>query len=102
MFLWALSFIVNIITFLLIYFKSGLHGNNVALRYTVKAGVLWYGAGKNLYTLPFLGLCANIINFLLFKKLSYNQNFLLYAAVITSLLMQVILFVSVVFLAILN
>ena len=37
----------------LIYFKSGLSGDNVALKYTVKAGVLWYGAGKNLYALPF-------------------------------------------------
>ena len=53
LFLWSLCFILNIITFLLIYFKSGLSGDNVALKYTVKAGVLWYGAGKNLYALPF-------------------------------------------------
>lgn len=102
LFLWVLAVVLNIITFLLIFFKTGLKGNNVALRYTIKAGVLWYGEGKNLYALPFLGLLANLINFTLFKKLAPKEVFLLHAVAVTSLFVQAILLVSVILLSTIN
>ncbi|MBI3231760.1 MAG: hypothetical protein HYZ51_01625 [Candidatus Doudnabacteria bacterium] len=102
LFLWMLAVVLNIIAFLLVFLKSGLKGSHVALRYTIKAGVLWYGEGKNLYTLPFLGLLANFINFILFKKLASQESFLRHAVVLTSLFVQVILLFGLILLSTIN
>lgn len=99
LFLWLAAFALNIITFLVILFKNGLHGPNVALRYNVKAGVFWYGRGTNLYVIPILGLMLNGSNLFLFKKLAADQNFLQQTLAFTSLLIQLLLFISSLFLA---
>lgn len=102
LFLWLTALLINIIAFLLIFSQGGLHGPNVTLRYTVKTGVMWYGEGKNLYALPFAGFLINLINFALFKKLARNQNFLLYAVIITGLSVQICLLLSLIFLLTIN
>lgn len=102
LFLWIAAFLINIITFLLIIFKNGLHGQNVALKYNIRAGVLWYGQGSNLYSLPFLGLAFNLLNFAVFKKISQSQHFLLSAVVYTDIFVQLLLLLSLSFLSGIN
>jgi hypothetical protein len=102
LFLWLLAFALNIITFVLIFYKSGLEGPNVALKYTVRVGVITYGEGKNLYWLPALGLIVNSLNLTLFKKLKSGHNFFLPVILSTSLLVQILLLLSVILLAAVN
>ena len=102
LFLWLGAFALNIITFLVIFFKTGLHGQNVALRYTVKASVLWYGDGRNLYSLPALGLLINVLNFLLFYKLRLEEQFLLWIVSISSCLAQFLILTSLLLIASIN
>lgn len=100
--LWLISFTLNIIALLLILFKSGFSGPNVALKFNVRAGVLWYGQGANLYALTALGALLNILNFLVFKKTPPRNLFLLYATAYTNLLVQALLLLSLIFLATIN
>ena len=58
--------------------------------------------GQKFVRLTFLGLSANVVNFILFKKLPPSQDFLLYAVALTSLLMQTILLASLGLLAVIN
>lgn len=102
LFLWIAALAINIITFLLIILKSGLHGQNVALKYNIRAGVLWYGQGSNLYALPFFGLALNLLNFAVFKKISQSQNFLLSAVIYTDIFVQLLLLLSLAFLSGIN
>ena len=50
-FLWTLCLVLNIITFLFIFFKIHPGDKTLALHYNVLIGVQWYGKGKNLYFL---------------------------------------------------
>lgn len=102
LFLWFIALTLNIIAFLLVFFKSGLHGPNVALKYNVRTGVLWYGQGSNLYSLPFLGLALNLLNFAAFKKISQIQNFLLTTVVYANIFVQLLLLLSLIFLSGIN
>jgi len=102
LFLWAFAVTLNIIAFFLIFSKGGLNGPNVALRYTVKAGVLWYGQGTNLYFLPALGVIFNLTNFFLFRKLGKNEPFLSGMAAFANALVQLIILTALIFLAGIN
>ena len=102
LFLWIISFALNIITFFLVFFNPNLHGPNVALKYNVRAGVTWYGQGSNLYYLPFFGLFLNLLNLGVFKKIQADPSFLKAAIVFTSISAQVILLVGLIFLSMIN
>ena len=102
LFLWLLAFMLNIIAFFFLAYKDSLHGANVALRDNVKAGVFWYGAEKNLYALPLLGLAFNALNYIIFRKLSLKETFLLPALIFTSILAQVLLLINLLFLVQVN
>ncbi|MBI5530144.1 MAG: hypothetical protein HY918_01445 [Candidatus Doudnabacteria bacterium] len=101
-FLWVLCLIFNIITFLFILIKISPGEQTLALRYNVLAGVEWYGKGKNLYFIPGVGLVITGVNFTLFRALKNNENFLISLTVFASLSVQVVLFISALFLAKVN
>ncbi len=101
-FLWALCLILNIITFLFIYYKIHPGDKILALHYNVLAGVEWYGTGKNLYFIPEVGLSITGINFILYRALKNNGAFFSFLAIFTSLCVQLVLFFSILFLARVN
>lgn len=102
LFLWIAALLANIITFFWIIFKNNLQGPNVALKYSVQAGVLWYGDGRNLYYLPVLGLVILAINFILFKKLRIGQDFMKWTIVCTTIFIQLAILTGLAFLANVN
>jgi hypothetical protein len=101
-FLWALCLIFNIITFLFIYFKINPGSRTLALHYNVLVGVQWYGSGKNLYFIPVVGLAVSAVNFVLYRALKDNKNFLSILTVFISLCAQIILLAAALFLAKVN
>lgn len=101
-FLWALCLIFNIITFLFIYYKIHPTNQTLALRYNILVGVQWYGQGKNLYFVPAVGLVISAVNFILFRALKNDKNFLSQLAIFVSLCAQIILLAAALFLAKVN
>lgn len=101
-FLWTFSLSLNIITFLLIYFKILPSGKILALHYNVLSGVDWYGGGKNILLLPAVGLSLGLGNFILFKAQSGYPGFLKLLPPLVTLTVQLIILAAVIFLARVN
>jgi hypothetical protein len=101
-FLWTLCLIVNIITFLFIYFKIHPGNKTLALHYNVLVGVEWYGKGKNLYFIPGVGLAISAVNFTLYRALRDDTKFLSILTAFVSICAQVILLAAALFLAKVN
>ncbi len=102
LFLWGLSFSLDIIALMVIYFQNSLSGNNVALKYSVNTGVLWYGNGNNLLLIPFFGIILNFINWFIYQKLKNSYEFFAYSITIVNIIVQFLLFLAVLFLAHIN
>jgi hypothetical protein len=101
-FLWTICLVLNIITFLFLYFKIHPGNKTLALHYNVLVGVDWYGKGKNLYFIPAVGAAISAVNFTLYKALKSDEYFLSVLTVFTSLCVQIILLVAVLFLSKVN
>ncbi len=99
LFLWLACFVINIITFFWVRYKINPGNRIMALHYNIVVGVDWYGLGKNLYSIPIAALIITIANFVLAKSLKANHFLLSFLAVIISIIVQLILFVAVLFLS---
>ena len=97
-FLWVLVLLLNIITFLLIYYKIHPTNQTVALHYNVLVGVEWYGQGYNLYLIPGVGLTLSAADFILFRYLKRRQILLSFLSPFIALCVQTILLGSTLFL----
>jgi len=91
LFLWALCFVINIITLLFIYYKIGPGGKTLALKYNVLEGVENYGKGSQIYYIPLTAFFITAINFVLYNYLKKNENFLLFLTIFASLFIQIVL-----------
>lgn len=94
--------LINIITFLFIYFKIHPDSNRLALHYNVLVGVEWYGNGRNLYFIPAVGFLISAVNFVLYKALKKSENFLTSLTILASISVQLILLAAAMFLAKVN
>jgi hypothetical protein len=101
-FLWSGAVVLNIIAFLLVIFKIRPGQQTLALHYNVLAGVEWYGNGYNLYLIPGLGFVLGVANFILFRSLKKNPEFLDFLVPFVNLCLQIILLATVLFLTKVN
>lgn len=102
LFLWVGSFAINIITFLFIHYKIHPSNRTLALHYNVIVGVDWYGAGKNLYSLPLIAFLLTVINMILYNALKRRQYILPFLSAIITFIVQLLILISVFFLARVN
>ena len=102
LFLWLACFTLNIITLLFVHYKINASGPTLALHYNVIFGVDWYGAGRNLYTIPLVGFLVTIVNLFLYRGLKNQQMFLGFLCGLVSLFTQIILLTAVIFLSRVN
>jgi hypothetical protein len=101
-FLWGLTVILNIITFLFLYFKIHPGNKILTLHYNVLIGAEWYGKGKNLYFIPIVGIIITAVNFALYRAFRKSGGFLSDLTVFASLCAQIVLLAAVLFLAKVN
>ncbi|MCL5667215.1 MAG: hypothetical protein M1383_05610 [Patescibacteria group bacterium] len=101
-FLWLSGLVLNIITFLIIFYKINPGGRPLALHYDVLVGVDWYGKGRNLYLIPFAGLAVLIINFILYRSLKNIASFLAFLSGFVSVGIQLVLLLAVILLSRIN
>ncbi len=102
LFLWLLCLSINIITLLLIYYKIHPSNNFLVLHYNVLVGVDSAGKGINFYNIPLVGFLISAVNFIFYRAVKTFQPFLAFLSVFTSIFVQLILFLSVVFLVRIN
>lgn len=102
LFLWILSLTLNIITLLILNFKPNFHGDNVGLKYNIIAGIIWYGSGKNLFSLPLAGIVLSVINFCLFIRINNSQKYLAWAITLSNLFIQIQILIAIIFLNFIN
>lgn len=102
LFLWAGCIAINIIAFLFIYYKIAPSHKTLALHYNVMVGVDWHGSGNNLYNVPAVAFCITVINFVFFRALKNQKSFLSYISAASTLAIQLILLVALLFLAKIN
>lgn len=96
--LWVLALSLNIITFLLIYFKIHPKTAPLALHYNVLTGVDLFGKGTDLYKLPTVGLIILAVNFILGRLLRRQQDFLAFLPAMVSLLAATVVLAAALFL----
>src|SRR5437773_1632081 len=101
-FLWTIAVLLNIITFLFLFFKIHPGNKTLALHFNVLVGVQWYGKGKNLYTIPGVGLAITFVNFLLYRSSRYSEDYLPFLPAFVSICAQIILLTSALSLAKVN
>lgn len=87
----VLSFIINIITCLVLWFYAKPSAHQIALHYNVVVGFNELGSGYRLYQLPLLGFIVTVINFLLLRIFKDRQIYLSAAASVVALLSAFVL-----------
>ena len=90
-FLWSLCLLINIITFLFLYFKIHPGNKTLALHYNVLVGVQWYGKGKNLYYIPGVGFAITAVNFILYRAGRNYEDLSIFLPPFVSICAQLIL-----------
>ncbi len=101
-FLWIVCLLLNIITFLLVFYKIHPGDRILALRYNILVGVEWYDKGNNLYLIPGAGLAVLSVNFILFKALNKSGRFLSLLALLVTFVVESALLLSILMLARVN
>jgi hypothetical protein len=74
----------------------------VALHYNVLVGVELFGKGKSLYLLPMVTLIITIANYILYKYLKKDKNFLAVLTIFASMAVQLIMLFAAYLLAQIN
>ncbi len=95
---WIVAFVLFIITLVAVYFKMRGAPDSVALRYNVIVGVNEIGNKYELLKIPLTGLLIGGVNFALTRLQKFDRNLLPFLAALTSALINVFLFIAVLFL----
>ncbi len=94
-FLKFLGWLVPIITLLILFIQNRFLNQNLILKYSVGAGVLWSGGSNHLYLIPISGLVLSLLNLKLNEQLSEHFVFLKKSMVLVNCLIQLILLLAV-------
>jgi hypothetical protein len=101
-FLWSLAILLNIITFLFLYFKIHPGNKTVALNFNILVGVRSYGKGINLYAIPGAGLAIMLVNGMLYRSIRYSEDYLPFMPAFISICSQLVLLTAAISLAKVN
>jgi hypothetical protein len=92
LFLRLLGLIVPIIALIILFIHNRFTNQNLILKYSVSAGVLWNGGSNYLYLIPLSGLILSVLNLKLNNTLGENFIFLKKSIVLVNVLIQLLLF----------
>ncbi len=95
---WIVALVLFIITLVAVYFKMRGAPDSVALRYNVIVGVNEIGNKYELLKIPLTGLLIGGVNFALTRLQKFDRNLLPFLAALVSVLINVFLFIAVLFL----
>ena len=92
------AFLINIITWLIIYFQIRPSDQLIPLHYNVFYGTDFVGKGYYIYIIPLVGLCILILNYLLYRHALSREPFAARILTAVSLVVQVFILIAILFL----
>lgn len=95
---WGIAFVLFIITLAAVYLKMRGAPDSVALRYNVIVGVNEIGNKYELLKIPLTGLLIGGVNYSLARLQKFDRQLLPFLAALTSALINLFLFIAVIFL----
>jgi hypothetical protein len=101
-FLWILTVVTVIITFILTYFKARASLSTVALHYNVIIGVDMLGRSRDLYLIPVAASGVALLNYLVYRFAIPKGDFLGVLTALISWVAALILCAALVFLFFVN
>ena len=96
--LFWLALLVNIITWLFIFYKIKPTAEVIPLHYNIFFGASFIGKAYFLYFLPAIGLAIIIVNFLFYRKSLAFEKFAGEILLAVSLFVQIMILIAVIFL----
>lgn len=92
---WSLIFsiILNILLWVLFYFRIPVQVEPIALRYSIYVGINLIGPWHRVFWFAIIGILIGVLNFILAKKIFNKNKLLAHFLVITALLCQMILLI---------
>ena len=85
------SVILNLLLWILFYFRIPIQVDPIALRYNIYVGINMIGAWWKIYYFPLIGLIIILLNRFLAKKFFYKDKLIARLLVVTILISQLIL-----------
>lgn len=98
LFLWGLSLVLLIVTFAAVYYKIHSGPELIALHYNVIVGVDLVANKSNLFKIPVAGLVIGVLNLFLPRLIRTDREFIMFLGGLITLIIQILLLVSVLFL----
>jgi hypothetical protein len=98
LFLWGLSIVLLIVTFAAVYYKIHSGPQLIALHYNVIVGVDLVAGKNSLFKVPLTGLVIGVVNYFLPRLIKFEPEFLSFLAGLVTVLIQLLLLASVIFL----
>jgi hypothetical protein len=97
-YLFWLAFIVNIITWLFIYFKIKPASEVIPLHYNIFYGADFAGKAYFIYFMPAIGLAILLVNYFFYKKSEKFEKFAGQLLLAVSLFVQLMVLIAIFFL----
>src|SRR6478609_8601054 len=82
LFLYRLGFVINIITFLVIYLKIKPNSEIIPLHYYIFYGTDFAGKGFFIYLIPLIGLSILVVNYIFYRLALSKEPFAAKALVV--------------------
>lgn len=95
---WGIAIVLFIITLIAVYFKMRGAPDTVALRYNIIVGVNEIGSKYELFKIPLTGLVIGAVNFALIRLQKFDRTFLPFLAALVTAIVNLFLFIAVLFL----
>jgi hypothetical protein len=101
---WSLnsSLFLNLLSWLLFYFRIPNRVEPIVLRYNIYTGINLIGAWQNIFLFSLAGLIIIILNFILAKKFFLSDKGLSLALSLTALISQIIILLYGVLIVVIN
>lgn len=96
-FLWA-AIVLNIITWLTIYFKIRPNAEIIPLHYNVFYGTSLAEQGYWIYAIPSVGLLIILVNYVFYRYAEIKENFAARIMLAVGFVAQIFIFISILFL----
>jgi hypothetical protein len=96
--IWGISIVLFIVTLIAVYFKIRNASDLIALRYNIIVGVNEIGNKYELLKIPLTGLVIGAVNYALARFQKFDRVFLPFLASLTTAMVNLFLFIAVLFL----
>ncbi len=98
----ALAAVLNLASWLLVFFRFNEKDINIILYYNILFGVEYQGAVRELFTIPIVGLLLFLMNLVIIRFVYHREKFIFYMMLAASAVIQIFVLIAVVAIVLVN